>query len=188
MDIPPSATPFAPTEPDQHVGTHAHDAPQDPQSISLPLPQLSHITLHIQLTRYSTSNMIFLTTSDTADSSPSISPLGSFVYSMPNVKSPSQLSFLPSSQRSSSPSIHLRSSRLIFLSRQRLQPSDPLCTSLCAVTGTIDFATRAAKIVARKTGKPTYLGCSIGLGFPTVEEEMGALKTAVDAIVGMVET
>ena len=59
-------------------------SPPRPQSISVPLPHIIHTTLHIQLTRYETSNMIFLTNTDPS-SSPSTSPLGSFVYAMPNV-------------------------------------------------------------------------------------------------------
>lgn len=55
-----------------------------PQCLSVPLSHIIHTTLHIQLTRYETSNMIFLTNTDPS-SSPSTSPLGSFVYAMPNV-------------------------------------------------------------------------------------------------------
>ena len=65
---------------------------------------------------------------------------------------------------------------------QRLNPSDPLSTALFPVPSSIDFATRVAKILARKTGKPTYVGCSATFGAATVEEEVEGVKAAIDAI------
>ncbi|KAL9025211.1 MAG: hypothetical protein Q9196_005931, partial [Gyalolechia fulgens] len=61
----------------------------------------------------------------------------------------------------------------------RLCPSDPLCTALYSLPSSIDFATRVAKILARKTAKPTYVGCSVGFGNPTVEEEVAGVRAAV---------
>ena len=55
-----------------------------PQAVSVALPHIIHTTLHIQVTRFGTSNMVFITTSDPS-SSLSSSALGSFVYAMPNV-------------------------------------------------------------------------------------------------------
>ena len=57
-----------------------------PESLVVSVPNLPHTTLHVQITRLETSNMIFLTTSDDSSSN-SPSSLGSFVYSMPNVSS-----------------------------------------------------------------------------------------------------
>ena len=65
---------------------------------------------------------------------------------------------------------------------QRLNPSDPLSTALFPVPSSIDFATRVAKILARKTGKPTYVGCSATFGGATVEEEIEGVKAAIEAI------
>lgn len=48
--------------------------------------------------------------------------------------------------------------------------------------GSIDFATRVAKILARKTGKPAYVGCSVIFGSGGVEEEVEAMKVVVEGI------
>ncbi|MCJ1387386.1 hypothetical protein MMC18_000229 [Xylographa bjoerkii] len=64
----------------------------------------------------------------------------------------------------------------------RLNPLDPLSTALFPVPSSIDFATRVAKIVARKTGRPTYVGCSATFGGATVEEEIEGVKAAIEAI------
>ena len=70
----------------------------------------------------------------------------------------------------------------------RLNPSDPLCTSLYTDPSSIDFATRVAKIVAKKSGRPTYVGCSVNLGMGArVEEEMEALRVAVDGAMGVLQ-
>lgn len=70
---------------------------------------------------------------------------------------------------------------------QRLQPNEPLSTVLCAIPSSIDFATRAAKIVTRRTEKPTYIGCSVGFGNATVEEELAVVKAAVAGILSLIE-
>ena len=66
----------------------------------------------------------------------------------------------------------------------RLQPAEPLCTTLYTQPGTIDFATRVAKIVAKRTGKPTYVGWSgeLEAGGVQFEEHMEVYKQAVEAI------
>ncbi|KAL8926017.1 MAG: hypothetical protein Q9208_003158 [Pyrenodesmia sp. 3 TL-2023] len=138
MDLPPTASQSPPTFDLTSPTLH-------PIRIAVPLPYSPHTTLHIQITRLETSNLVFITSTDPS-SSGSRSALGSFVYALPN----------------------------------RHQPSDPLCTVLYSLSGSIDFATRAAKILARKTGKPLYLGCSVVFGNPTVEEEVAGLRTAVE--------
>lgn len=70
---------------------------------------------------------------------------------------------------------------------QRFQPSEPLCTSLYVVPGSIDFATRVAKILAKRTGKPAYVGCSAVFGEGGVEEEMGGVKAAIEGIMKMLD-
>ena len=64
-----------------------------------------------------------------------------------------------------------------------MRPLDVLSTALYSVSSNIDFATRVAKIVARKTGKPTYVGCSVSFAGATVEEEIEGVKIAIDAII-----
>ena len=66
---------------------------------------------------------------------------------------------------------------------QRLSPtSTPLSTPLYAFPSSIEFATRIAKITAKRTKKPTYVGCSVSFEGATVEEEMEATQVAIDAV------
>ncbi len=69
--------------------------------------------------------------------------------------------------------------------RQRFQPSDPLCTALYTVSGSIDFATRVAKALARKTGIPAYIGCSVEFSGVTVEEEVDAVRVALEGLISL---
>ena len=39
--------------------------------------------------------------------------------------------------------------------------------------------------MTRRTGKPVYVGCSAVFAAADVEEEMGALRTAVEGVMGM---
>lgn len=48
--------------------------------------------------------------------------------------------------------------------------------------GSVDFATRIAKVVARRTGRPVYVGCSATFPNATVEEEMDGFRIAVEGI------
>ncbi|MCJ1231236.1 hypothetical protein MMC12_007913 [Toensbergia leucococca] len=75
----------------------------------------------------------------------------------------------------------------VYAMPNRFQVSEPLSTSLYAVPGSIDFATRVAKILARKTGNPAYVGCSVVFGGATVEEEIQGVKVAVDTIIKAIE-
>lgn len=70
------------------------------------------------------------------------------------------------------------------MSPQKCSPSQPLSTTIYSVEATLEFTTRLAKILAKKTQMPVYVGNSIsfantGLG-GTVEEEMEAFKKVVD--------
>lgn len=73
----------------------------------------------------------------------------------------------------------------ILTDLERFQPAEPLCTSLYSVTGTIEFASRVAKIITRRTKKPAYVGCSAVFPAADVEEEMGALMAAVRGVMGI---
>ena len=65
---------------------------------------------------------------------------------------------------------------------QRFQPSEPLSTALYTLPSSIDFATRVAKILARRTELPAYVGCSVGSLGATVEEELEAVRLAVKSV------
>ena len=56
-----------------------------PATIDLPLPLSPQTILHLQITPLETSILAFLTTTDQSNAT-SLSPLGSFVYAMPNVR------------------------------------------------------------------------------------------------------
>ncbi|KAB2571655.1 hypothetical protein DBV05_g9708 [Lasiodiplodia theobromae] len=65
--------------------------------------------------------------------------------------------------------------------------AQPLSTPLYPQTPTLDLATRLAKILARRTGRPTYVGnstsfASAGAG-GNVEEEMEGLARVVEVVV-----
>jgi hypothetical protein len=67
-----------------------------------------------------------------------------------------------------------------------------LSTPLHTSEPTLEFTTRLAKLLARRTGKPVYVGNSIsfasaGMG-GTVEEEMEGFKKVVEVVMGEVGT
>ncbi|OTA94379.1 hypothetical protein M434DRAFT_20909 [Hypoxylon sp. CO27-5] len=72
----------------------------------------------------------------------------------------------------------------VYALPDKYNPSQPLSTTIYSVEATLEFTTRLAKILAKKTQMPVYVGNSIsfantGLG-GTVEEEMEALKKVVE--------
>ncbi|OAL44383.1 hypothetical protein IQ07DRAFT_605148 [Pyrenochaeta sp. DS3sAY3a] len=123
--------------------------------VSFPLPRAPYTNIHLQLTNNGPNLILFLTTA--TPESASSTPLGSFVYAMPN----------------------------------RASSSDTLSTPLYTHGGTLDFTTRLSKVLARKTGKPVYVGNSIsfataGMG-GTVEEEMEGFRRVVEVVLGLLE-
>ncbi|KAI1438224.1 hypothetical protein GGR50DRAFT_691397 [Xylaria sp. CBS 124048] len=71
----------------------------------------------------------------------------------------------------------------VYALPDKYNPSQPLATTLYSAESSLEFATRLAKILAKKTNMPVYVGNSIslanmGLG-GTAEEEMEALKQVV---------
>jgi len=69
---------------------------------------------------------------------------------------------------------------------QRFDATQPLSTTLFSHEHTIEFSTRLAKILARKTDAPVYVTNSAsfansGMG-GTVEEEMEGLKSVLDSV------
>ncbi|KAI9646245.1 hypothetical protein NHQ30_005685 [Ciborinia camelliae] len=74
----------------------------------------------------------------------------------------------------------------VYALPNRMNASQPLSTPLCVYESSVEFTTRLAKLLARKTGKPVYVGNSIsfasaGMG-GTVEEEMEGFKKVVEIV------
>ncbi|CAN9469907.1 unnamed protein product [Alternaria alternata] len=72
------------------------------------------------------------------------------------------------------------------------KPAEALSTPLFTHGGTLDFTTRLSKVLARKTGKPVYVGnsssfASAGMG-GTVEEEMEAFRRVVEVVMGLLKS
>ncbi|KAK4163537.1 hypothetical protein QBC43DRAFT_319261 [Cladorrhinum sp. PSN259] len=125
-------------------------------SLSIPLPYSQTERIYISLGLREKAITVFLTTAteEEAASGGAQTPLGSFVYGMPD----------------------------------KYNPTQPLSTALCTVEPTIEFATRLAKLIARKKQMPVYVGNSIsfrstGLG-GSVEEEMEGFGVVVRAVLG----
>jgi hypothetical protein len=67
-----------------------------------------------------------------------------------------------------------------------MHPGQTLATPLYTYESSVEFTTRLAKLLARKVGKPVYVGNSIsfasaGMG-GTVEEEMEGFKKVVEVV------
>ncbi|KAJ1329622.1 Proteasome assembly chaperone 4 [Microdochium nivale] len=74
----------------------------------------------------------------------------------------------------------------VYALPDRYNANQPLSTTIYHVEATLEFTTRLAKILVRKTGMPVYVANSIsfvstGLG-GTVEEEMEAFKQVVTVV------
>ncbi|KAI0397328.1 hypothetical protein F5Y17DRAFT_392910 [Xylariaceae sp. FL0594] len=71
----------------------------------------------------------------------------------------------------------------VYALPDRYNPNQPICTTLYTGEQNIEFTTRLAKVLAKKTSMPVYVGNSIslanaGLG-GTMEEELEAFKQVV---------
>ncbi|KAI9735385.1 MAG: hypothetical protein M1818_006580 [Claussenomyces sp. TS43310] len=78
----------------------------------------------------------------------------------------------------------------VYALPDRYNAGQALSTPLCTYEATIDFTTRIAKALAKKTGKPVYIGNSMsfanaGMG-GTVEEEIAAFKQVVEVVMASV--
>ncbi|KAK7418574.1 hypothetical protein QQZ08_011199 [Neonectria magnoliae] len=118
----------------------------DTVQLSLPVPQSLDTRIYLRLSTKAKAIMLFLATA-TQDEIAAPTPLGSFVYALPN----------------------------------RLNVGQPLSTTLYSSEASVEFTTRLAKLLARKTELPVYVSNSMsfanaGMG-GTVEEEMEAFKT-----------
>lgn len=129
-----------------------------PIEISFALPNALQTKIHLHITNQSHSLLVLATTIDPSMSSSGLAPLGSFVYALPNLRSPSE---------------------------------PPSSTPLYSQPNTIDFATRMAKALARKTQKPCYVGWSgqfTGMGRGgDVEEEMIVFRDMIDHVIGIAD-
>lgn len=59
-----------------------------------------------------------------------------------------------------------------------------ISTTLYSAPGSVEFAARVAKILARRTGRPVYAGCSINpaeFGL-MVDEEMEGVQKIIEVI------
>jgi len=75
---------------------------------------------------------------------------------------------------------------------KRMNQGQALSTPLHTSEPTLEFTTRLAKLLTRRTGKPVYVGNSIsfasaGMG-ATVEEEMEGFKKVVEVVMGEIGT
>lgn len=69
---------------------------------------------------------------------------------------------------------------------QKFNPTQPLSTPLFSVEDSVEFTSRMARLLAKKTQLPVYVGSSISLASAglggTVEEEMEAFRKVVDVV------
>lgn len=68
------------------------------------------------------------------------------------------------------------------ISLQRSNPQEIISTSLYPSASTVDYATRTARILARRMSIPVYVGCSVDFEGTTVEEETEGLKKVIEAV------
>lgn len=79
----------------------------------------------------------------------------------------------------------------VYALPNRLNPVQPLSTTLYSSESSVEFTTRLAKLLARRTQLPVYVSNSMsfadaGMG-GTVEEEMEAFKTIVQIVLGKLQ-
>lgn len=140
--------------------TNGISSPSAPIQLAIPMPHAPQTCIHINLTLHAHCTLLFLASSD-SNSPTAPTAMGSFVYAVPNARSPS---------------------------------SPPHATTLYgsgASAGQADFAARLARIVARKSGRPCYVGNAVSFAEAgrggDVEEEMEGLRAVVGVVMGEVE-
>lgn len=70
----------------------------------------------------------------------------------------------------------------VYAMPNRFNEKDVISTALYESGSSIDYATRTAKILARRTKKPAYVGCSMDFAGTTMEEEMEGLSKVIDTV------
>lgn len=73
----------------QPVTNGIHPAPAKPLELAFTLPSNPHTQIHLQLTVHATTLLLFVTTT-TPENTSQPTPLGSFVYALPDRYNPSQ--------------------------------------------------------------------------------------------------
>jgi hypothetical protein len=70
---------------------------------------------------------------------------------------------------------------------QRFENPAAISTALQVSAGTIELAERVARILARRTGKPVYVGCSARFDDASMEEQLEGTKAIVAAAMAGLE-
>lgn len=65
---------------------------------------------------------------------------------------------------------------------ERLNSSNVISTVIYSSGSSVDYANRVAKILARKTMLPVYVGCSMDFSGLTVEEEIEGLTKVIETV------
>lgn len=95
--------------------------------------------------------------------------------------------FLTTSTPDTNASIPTTLGSFIYAMPDRYHPTEPLSTPLYTLPGTLDFATRMAKLLVRKTGRACYVSWSGDLSGAVeggnVHEEMAAFRAVVATVV-----
>lgn len=160
------------------MASNLQAAAATPLQISFPLPNTPNTKVHLSLSRLSHAILLFLTTS--SSSSAGTTPLGSFVYAIPNVRLPLL-----------SPLFHAYTTNANNSHQLRNPTSIPSSTPLYSDLNTVDFATRLATIIAKRTGSPTYVGSSISIASAgrggDVNEEMDSFRKILEVSLAVIE-
>jgi len=136
---------------------------------SVALPRSMDTRIYFRLTVQAKAITLFVTTAAVDEANAPV-PIGSFVYAIPDARVfPIQLL-----------------GHFWVTSMQRFNPSQPLATPLVVVEPTLEFTTRLARLLAKKSQMPVYVGNSISLASTglggTMEEEMEAFKKVVEVV------
>lgn len=149
--------------------------------VSFPLPGSLETRIHLSVTASEKSVMVFVTTC--ASDSEATNPMGSFVYALPTVRVYMPLLILI---------IFTAFPKSLLTLLKSKNSSEPLSTALFTAEQTVDFATRLAKLVAKRSGRPTYVSSSLSLQSTilggTVEEEMEAFQRVVRITLDVLNT
>lgn len=143
----------------------------EPLQVSFPLPRSIDTRVFIHLTIKAKAITLFLTTAN-QDEPSSPAAMGSFVYALPDVRH----SFNLLAEYHCPVTKHA----------QRLNPAQPISTTLYVHEPTLEFTQRMAKLIAKRANMPVYVtnsssftNCPEG---GTVEEEMDVFKRVVDVV------
>ena len=83
-------------------------------------------------------------------------------------------------------SLHIASVYSTLTVMKRFNPTQPISTPLYSLPSSLDFTTRIAKVLVRRTQKLCYVGGSVNLmgaaGGGTVDEEMEAFRAVVGVV------